>query len=514
MVSRTRNKKGQFSAQGAKFSQPHKIEINNHKDGAYGSFGYESIKSIGRDRRAASSGNAVSHQRNDIRRLRDQARYFQRNNPIFKGMLTQACNFIVNDGFRVQPGSDDAEFNAEAEKLWIDYWVKGKPEVRKVLRGRRIEKQICSELLAVGDTGINKTNRGLIQMIESEQICDARRGGLGDGINKNALGQPTSYNICTYNTDGFLRDSTSIAIPAKDFLFLSDPDRPTAYRSVPPLQASFAMLHRINDTLDAEAIAYQMLSRIVAAVTRTDGAQTAFGESEANELKEGDTDGQLSTRITDMDLAMLFHGEPGEEIKGIDRNIPGKDFPQTIRMFLRIMGIPLGMPLEIILLDVSDTNFSGMRSALELSFQSFRQWQDLIIEESLNPIYDWKILQWVREGKLKNPPPDMLKKAWARPSFPWIDQLKEAQAHGVKVDRGFCTYSETLKSLNLDYEVQIKEREKEILKAIEIAKRIEDETGVVVDWQTFAGMKATPDRGRPPGSEPNNQAGREPNGGS
>jgi capsid protein len=263
------------------------------------------------------------------------------------------------------------------------------------------------------------------------------------------------------------------------------------------------MIHRINDICDSEAIAWQMLARFAVAITRAEGAELAFDESKSDPNKSGDeTEGDFATRLHELDYALLFHGEPGEEVKGIDRNIPGKDFSETLRMFLRLLGLPLGLPLELVLLDWTKSNYSQSRAVLEQAFEIFVLWQ-LLLENGLHrPAYEWMVRRATASGELGERD-DAFRHEWIHPVFPWIDQLKEAHAYGVKLDRGLATHTQVLKSLNQDRDEMMAVREREIKDAIARADRIEEETGKKVPWQIFAGLKPPkPDAGRPGGDTP------------
>ncbi len=264
------------------------------------------------------------------------------------------------------------------------------------------------------------------------------------------------------------------------------------------------MLHRINDVCDSEAIAWQMLARLAVSVTREDGAVLAYGESEPDpEKSTGDTSGDLSMRMTELDYALIFHGNPGEKVQGIERNIPGKDFSESLRMFLRLLGLPLGLPLELILLDWTKGNYSQSRAVLEQAYQTFLGWQKLLEASVHSAVYEWKVEGWQRAGVLPARA-DAMAHEWIKPSFPWIDKLKEAQSYGVLLDRGLTTHALACKALNMDRGEVVAARVAEVEDAIKRAKEIKEATGVDVPWQMFCGLKPPkPERGRPGGDEPN-----------
>ncbi len=452
--------------------------------GKYTSLGYRSAEVAAREGRSYSISSGEAMARYDRIKMVNQSRDFMVNNGIYKGMIERATNYIVSNGFILQSKAKDPETRNLIESLWRNFWRR--PEIKNLLSGRKVEKMICRELLSVGDIGIIKVNNGKIQLIESEQIT-GKKGYTDDGIQRDSFGTPSSFSVGGYGVSGQIDRRTIRSYTPEQFLFITDPERPSSLRGVPPCQASFPMLHRINDVCDSEAIAWQLLARMAVSITREDGGQLGYNESKADpDLK--DTDGKLSTRLTEIDYALIFHGQPGEKVEGIERNIPGQNFSQSLYMFLRLLGLPLGLPLEIILLDWTKSNYSQSRAVLEQAFQTFLGWQFMLEDFAMRPIFEWQIKRWVREGKIKNTL-DIYEHDWIKPSFPWIDQQKEIEAWGQKMDRSLVTHQQACKSLNSDREDVVSAKENEVRDAINRAGKIKKDTGITVPWQIFCGLE-------------------------
>jgi capsid protein len=249
------------------------------------------------------------------------------------------------------------------------------------------------------------------------------------------------------------------------------------------------MLHRINDVCDSEAVAWQMLSRLAISVTREKGDQQGHAESIADPNKpNAAAEGDVAARLIELDYALIFNARTGDKVEGIARNIPGENFTESLRTFLRLLGLPIGMPLELILLDWSQANYSQSRAVLEQAYQTFCDWQDAMEDYHFQPLFEWQLPALLKEARVKIGD-EPIAAEWIRPSFPWIDQLKEAQAHGVKLVRCMTTHAHVLKELNLDREDVVAARQREIVDAIGRAKQIKDETGVDVPWQLFCGLQ-------------------------
>ncbi len=459
-----------------------RILLEHQQYGRYTQLGYRTVRAADRDGLYYTSASGDRHMQIDRLRLINQSRDFWRNNPIYKGMIDRAVSYIIGDGFKLQVQTDSPSLNSKIERYWRDYWQR--PEIRNVLSGKQLEKMVCREALVAGDVGIIKTNKSLLQLIEAEQICG--RQGNDDGLEKDAYGRPIAFWVARYSPFGRIDRRTARRIDARDFLFLANLDRPSSTRGVPAAQSAFPMLHRINDVCDSEAVAWQILSKLAVSVIREGGPELAYAASGADPSASG-SDTDLTTRLTELDYALMFHGNPGESVQGIDRNIPGQNFTESLRMFLRLLGLPLGLPLELVLLDWTQSNYSQSRAVLEQAYQTFLDWQDLHEEFLLTPVFEWKLSQWVSQnliGSRREVP-----FTWIRPTFPWIDQLKETQAKGEMVDRMFMLHGQVCKSLGMDREEMVKARKREILDAIETASEIQQQTGQSVPWELFAGMQ-------------------------
>lgn len=442
----------------------------------------------------ARGGSADSHIRTDLSALRAQSQEFDRDNSIYRGVLSRAVDNILGDGFTLQARTDNRRLNEKIEKtLWPRFAAS--PEVRGLLDWSQLERVVLRSVLVDGDIGAVLTNEGLVQLVESEQITTgwggSRANNTEQGVELDPVGRPVAYHVAEYDAQGgSVRSTRSRRIPAEWFIFLASLDRPSQTRGVPPCTACFPMLHRIDDVCNSEAAAWQLLSRMAVAYSVERPADMAMSMTTAREDENTD---DAASRYTVLDDAMLFFGKTGESVKGIDRNLPGANFPASVTMFLRLLGLPLGMPLELILLDWSKTNYSSARAALEQAFRMFKCWQKLLRRCFHAKVYRWLIASWSATGDLSESEAsreDIFAHEWICPSFPWIDQLKEAQAWGARIDRGLTTYGEAAKSLDRDRGELVEARKIEVLEAIAAADEINAQhPAAKVDWRMFAGLE-------------------------
>jgi lambda family phage portal protein len=448
------------------------------------SFGYDAatkIRTSGRPMPQGGSGDF--HLWNDIDALRQESQRFDRDNGLYRGIINRAVDNIIGEGFTLKPETGNKKTNDKLEWLWWDFCKS--PEVRGLDDWPSVERLTLRHLLVDGDIGAGKLPDGQIQVIEAERIASSRANADAYlGVETDPVGRPTKYYVCDYTDYGQVDTSEPQQWDADDFVFVSCRNRISQTRGVPAQVCNFAMFHRINDVCDSEAISWQILSRIALAITKEDGSSFGANFGQADTSAE---DKDAAQRVVDIGDALIAIGKPGEKITGVDRNVPGANFPNSITMFLRLLGMPLGLPLELVLLDWSKTNYSSARAALLQAYQMFRGWQSLLMRRWHTPIYLWKVNQWVSEGKI-SPTDRLFEHTWITPPFAWVDPYKEAAAEGLQVDRGYRTFGESLMSRNKDRAAFIEERKREIREAIQTAKALEEETGEKVPWQMFAGL--------------------------
>ncbi|MCK9570140.1 phage portal protein [Candidatus Pacearchaeota archaeon] len=472
-----------------------RLDVVQHR-GTYGftGYGYRSATTATADGRAFLSFSGDAHLDFHRKRLLAQSRDFERNNAIYVGMVERMVAYIVGNGFGLRVKTSDRQANRTLEKLWRQWWRR--PEIRGVLSGPQVIRQICREVLVAGDTGVLKTDKATIRLIEAEQIDHAQ---LTDGISKDDFGSPIYYYVAPYTSSGRVDVRKAMGIQPVNFLFLTNPTRPSQTRGVPQFQSAFPIIHMLFDIMTSEAVSWQQLSRYAVSITREGGPAMGYIESNVDENKSDDEANDTTTRVTELDYALLFHGEPGEKIEGVNRTIPGVNFPESVRMFLRLLGLPAGLPLEIILLDWTKSNYSQSRAVLEQAFETFQTYQDLLEEQFYTPILAWKLSHWSTEigaeamdelvsGVRSDDTPSY---EWIRPTYPWLNQKEEAEAYAAKLDRSMTTHAHVCKSQKLDREDVLSTRRAEVEEAIEIAAGIEDKfPGAKVPWQIFAGLAA------------------------
>jgi len=461
------------------------------------SLGFRSA-SFARENGDVVGGSHDWHAQTDRRTMIHQSRGFDRDNVFYAALLNRAVNAIMGPkGFIFDLNTKDERVNADAKRLFRE-WGRD-PEVRGLWAWNGLQKMQLRETLAAGDIlNIKIRSKRQLQMIEAERIhggSDEYSQGGNQGVRKNKWGRAEAYGVGNYGLGGAAVDTSNVKwIDAKDSIFMYNIVKRTGQtRGMPALQESFPNFHRLRDILDAEATAWDRLSRFAVGVMAKDAADKGQLASVEDSTKTN-TDGHLTDRVSYVDQGTFFWGEPGEDLKGIEQNRPNQHFYESVKTFLRLITMAIGMPVEYLLFDFEKANFSQSRSTLTLAYFVFRDWQQLLIRLFHRRVWNWLAGTWVLDGSLQIPKSmdfkDLLRyQQWHVPAFPWVDPLKEAQAWEKQMGIGLTTHTEALAAQGRDRDEQNDQREHEIKDAIDRAKKLTKETGVPVDWRMFAGLE-------------------------
>jgi len=161
------------------------------------------------------------------------------------------------------------------------------------------------------------------------------------------------------------------------------------------------------------------------------GGQT--GERSTEAMSDG-----TSRTLEGLGPGMKYRSLPGGSLKGFSPNVPNQEFFAHSRLILTFISINLGLPLQLLLLDPTQTNFSGWRGAMDQARLGFRKYQRWLSSSFHGPVYRWKLRQWMSEDRLLEAEYDRLgerlfQHRWNPPRWPYIEPMKDAQAGILRV---------------------------------------------------------------------------------
>lgn len=198
---------------------------------------------------------------------------------------------------------------------------------------------------------------------------------------------------------------------------------------------------------------------------------------------------------------MFYRGKPGEKLTGFSPNIPNAEFFDHARLILMVLAINLGIPVEVLLLDSSQTNFSGWRGAMDIAKTTLRRFRRQMVVQFYRPVYRWRVRRLLASNPeaaaLASGPVDAgddrgevapLRHEWKPPRDPYIEPLKDASADKMIVESGLDSPRNVMAARGLDIAVVhrdlVWDNKKLIMAALEaeadIRKAFQEWTG---DWR-------------------------------
>jgi capsid protein len=176
----------------------------------------------------------------------------------------------------------------------------------------------------------------------------------------------------------------------------------------------------------AKLVQAQMVS-LIAAFIESPG-NVAFGARDTETASDGST-----TTFESLAPGMILRLKPGEKLARSRPNVPNAEFFPHAKMLLQLIGLNLGLPLVLTLMDASETNFSGWRGAVDQARLGFRVNQQQLKRRLHCPVYQWKLRQWMREdpairAAAERSDVNILGHKWNSPKWPYIQPEIEAEA--------------------------------------------------------------------------------------
>jgi lambda family phage portal protein len=411
----------------------------------------------------------------DLNIIREKSRQTDRDNMFFSSILDRLIENVIGNGVNIQIQSKNKRWDNQAEFLWSEFWG-NKPEVRNFCNGQELESLMFRSKRVDGDILVIMLN-DQIQFIEGDRIRTpfefAGNKNIVNGIELNAYGAPVRYFVHDYDDSVYYNNKgTFKTYEAKDCIFWANRHRHSMTRGIPVLARNLELFDDIDGFVEASVIQQKMAAAHVMFITRKGGLDMLDGVT----TETDDMGNEYQSK--DFRPGEVLYGEPGEDAKVLGPQQSGQQFSPFVSQLLRFAGLCFGMPLELVSLDFSRTNYSSARASLLVAHKSFvRQHRDFL-DNVMVPIVKWFIKSKIRSGelaerfdyKINATPPKMIS----------VDPLKETKAEIERIAAGLSTLKESALNNGQDWDMILAQKEIEIIEAANIAKNIVTKTGE--DW--------------------------------
>lgn len=391
-------------------------------------------------RGSGASGDAVMQAAGS--KLREMARHLYENHDLAVGIIEDLVNNTVGRGITIEPmmakpgGELAAKANEQAKKLWKKFWER--PEVTQELPGGEVERSVLRRMLVDGEVLVQHVTqpafryptalRYALELIEADylpfELFDAQ-ASVRHGVEKDSWGRPLAYFLYFFHPGDTLymavqRERTK-RVSADIISHIKFTRRLKQTRGVTVLAPALTRLDDIYDYESSERIA----ARIAADITLFIRKSPEFiATTETNE------------RTFNMDKGMIFDGlQPGEDIGMLKSDRPNKDLGVFRDAMLRAAAAGTGTRHSSIARNYDGT-YSAQRQELVEARTGYESLLDYLVGAFYKPVWKNFITSAVLQGLIdtRGVDPEMLLEADFRgPTMPWIDPLKEVQAHQLRI---------------------------------------------------------------------------------
>ncbi len=394
--------------------------------------------------------------------MRDRARDLERNNELANALLSRTTENVVGPkGFQLQVNSANPAWTSEKNKQWSE-------QAESLMRGWfptadiaglswvEHQKTVFRSCLRDGDVGVILDKDGYLQGVEADLIVDPDKVEDDEqtifGVAVDDYNKATGYYVQSL-ANGKDDEQGTTRIAAKDMILVSHITRFGQVRGETVFATIFNQLDLIAQWKLAAVVAAKVAACFGIAIKKKDRA-AIYNTTTTNGL------GQTQPNVN-LSPGMVQYLDPEDEISSITPGQPGSNFAEALTIFIRLCGIPFGLPLEMTLLDYSKSSYSASRAAQLNANRKFQSWQTFFTDRYLKRVYQWRISKFIKLGLLE-PNPDAWNHRWVSAPFPFLDPVKEMQSLAMSLDLNIDTVTDYLDSHGRDFALQTATRGAEL----------------------------------------------------
>ena len=371
--------------------------------------------------------------------LIEQARDMDRNDGLVGILADRRVDNIVQSGFTLDPKTGDKGLDDALWQWWEDLSTDpDQCDVTGECTWKEIERQACRSESIDGDIIITGTEDGTFQLLESHLIrTKSKTDDTFLGVTTDAVGRRLQYHVADELSQfGQFGDVTPVDVRNDDGIrqvfHVFNPKRANVTRGVTQLAPVFSLSGMLEDINFAKLVQQQVVScfavfrKMAAGGNRLPSAD-GYGDAKTETTAAG------SRQLEGVSPGMEVIGQPGEELQGFSPNVPNSEYFQQVKLILQIIGVNFGLPLCLVLMDGSETNFSGWRGAVDEARKGFIADQMNLVRRLNRPAYIWRLWYELQQkgsqfkksfNKLQQ---GIFRHNWNLPTWSYIEPVADAQ---------------------------------------------------------------------------------------
>jgi lambda family phage portal protein len=375
----------------------------------------------------------------------EQARDMDRNDGLVGTLVDRRVDNIVQSGFVQHPATGDKGLDLELYNRWESF--SNDPDqcdVAGELTWKEMERQACRSESIDGDIVVLGTEDGSFQLVEAHSIkTKSRIENTFLGITTDRYGKRIQYHILEeLNEFGLKGESRPVDVRDSEGLrqvfHVYNPKRVRQNRGVTQLAPVFAYSGMLEDINFAKLVQQQVVScfaifrKIAAGSPSLPSVDGMFGDASTQPTGSG------VRQLEGIQPGMMIDGVPGEELQGFSPSVPNAEYFDQVKLILQIIGVNFGLPLCLVLMDGSETNFSGWRGAVDEARKGFIADQLNLVRRLHSPAWRWWVSRLLESEPAmrrasKRSGVDIFGHVWNLPTWSYIEPVADAEGDATQL---------------------------------------------------------------------------------
>jgi len=387
----------------------------------------------------------------DYLKMLELSRDIDRNDCVVGQGVDRLCTNLIQEGLTLDVDTGDPGVDRELSGRWEEFWNRPVAcDAAGEMTGGRLEYLALRHAIVDGDMVVLPLAEGPLQAIEGHRVrtpTGTRRNVVGGFLLDERTRKKLEVWITREEVDpsaavNLVSDITPYQVWDRDELgefrvvpHVYLPKRLSQTRGITAFAPIMDMIG-IHDDVQFALLVKQQIAACFAILREPPagsmfGPPTPLGPTQTQTVGSGS--GATTRTLEGVAPGMEITAGPGEKLTGFSPQIPGPSARDHALMVLTFIAINLNLPLQVLLLDPSQTNFSSWRGAVDQARMSWRLIQRVIATQLDDPIYELKVRQWIADdaalrAAARRLGPRILRHWFHGPRWPYIEPLTDAQA--------------------------------------------------------------------------------------
>jgi len=420
------------------------------------------------------------------------ARDLVRNNAYAAGVVDTIASSVVGCGIKAQSiaetieGDDIENLNDSRDEIWSNWCevcdVNGEytfDEIQIIAQREIVEAgEVLIRLIRTPERrfrGILRPVPLALELIEADRLAGDKdtyalniAKGNGNrivrGVEVDDLGKPVAYWIYKdHPNQPYAVSRTPVRVPAYEIRHLFRKERIGQTRGITWFAPVLAPIRDLGTYLDNELQASAVSSCFTVAIKTDSPAGNLMNpEGETNSDSAGNT-------ITNIEPGLIMRLKSSESVEGINPGRPNSSAEPWIALIIRQIAVGTGLSYETVARDYSQTTYSSSRTSQLEDRRRFRCWQQYLIRNLLQPVWDAfcdaaafsSIPSFPNSNQLLLNRRKVVPVEWQTPEWEWVDPQTEQAAAQSSIDNFMSTYASELGSRGKNWRSVFYQRAKE-----------------------------------------------------